>query len=78
MSPEALADPPSYTTKLDIFSCGVLFVKLITRNFPDPGPRTYTVELNGPHFPSGRVHVDMPEYERRKVHIDPLTPHTLS
>ena len=74
MSPEALADPPSYTTKLDIFSCGVLFVQLITRKFPDPGPRTYTVELNDPRFPSGRVHVDVPELERRKAHIDPIDP----
>ena len=74
MSPEALADPPSYTTKLDIFSCGVLFVQLITRKFPDPGPRTYTVELNDPRVPSGRVHVDVPELERRKAHIDPIDP----
>ena len=74
MSPEALADPPSYTTKLDIFSCGVLFVQLITRNFPDPGPRMYTVELNDPRVPSGRVHVDVPELERRKAHIDPIDP----
>ena len=74
MSPEALADPPSYTTKLDIFSCGVLFVQLITRKFPDPGPRMYTVELNDPRVPSGRVHVDVPELERRKAHIDPIDP----
>ena len=26
-----MADPPTYTSKLDIFSCGVLFVQLITR-----------------------------------------------
>ena len=74
MSPEALADPPSYTTKLDIFSCGVLFVQLITRKFPDPGPRTYTVELNDPRFPSGRALVEVPELERRKAHIDPIDP----
>ena len=74
MSPEALADPPSYTTKLDIFSCGVLFVQLITRKFPDPGPRTYTVELNDPRFPSGRALVEVPELERRKAHINPIDP----
>ena len=74
MSPEALADPPSYTTKLDVFSCGVLFVQLITRKFPDPGPRMYTVELNDPRVPSGKVHVDVPELERRKAHIDPIDP----
>ena len=71
MSPEALAEPPSYTTKLDIFSCGVLFVQLITRKFPNPGPRTYTVEVPNDHrFPTGRVHVDVPELERRKEHLD--------
>ena len=74
MSPEALADPPSYTTKLDIFSCGVLFVQLITRKFPDPGPRMYTVELSDPRVPSGKVHIDVPELERRKAHIDPIDP----
>ena len=74
MSPEALADPPSYTAKLDIFSCGVLFVQLITQKFPDPGPRTYTVELNDPLVPSGRVLVEVPELERRKAHVDLIDP----
>ena len=74
MSPEALADPPSYTSKLDIFSCGVLFVQLITRKFPDPGRRTYTVEINDPRFPSGRVLVEVPELERRKDHLDLISP----
>ena len=74
MSPEALADPPAYTTKLDIFSCGVLFVQLITRKFPDPGPRTYTVELNDPRLPSNTVLVVVPELDRRKDHLDPIDP----
>ena len=75
MSPEALTEPPSYTTKLDIFSCGVLFVQLITRKFPNPGPRTYTVEVkNDPRFPKGRILVEVPELERRKDHLDLVPP----
>ena len=74
MSPEALADPPAYTSKLDIFSCGVLFVQLITRKWPDPGPRTCTIQISDPRVPSGRVHVDVPEFERRKEHLDLISP----
>ena len=75
MSPEALADPPAYTSKLDVFSCGVLFVQLITRKWPNPGPRTYTVQVsNDPRFPSGRALVEVPELERRKEHLDLISP----
>ena len=74
MSPEALADPPSYTSKLDIFSCGVLFVQLITRKFPDPGPRTYTLQINDPRVPSGQALIVVPELERRKDHLDLISP----
>ena len=74
MSPEALADPPAYTSKLDIFSSGVLFIQLITRKFPNPGPHMHVVQLNDPRFPSGRVHVDVPELERRKEHLDLISP----
>ena len=75
MSPEALADPPTYTGKLDVFSCGVLFVQLITRKWPNPGPRTYTVQVgNDPRFPSGRVLVEVPELDRRKEHLDLISP----
>ena len=74
MSPEALAEPPAYTTKLDVFSCGVLFAQLITRKFPDPCPRTRTVELNDPRFPSGQVLVVVPELERRRDHLNSISP----
>ena len=74
MSPEALAEPPAYTMKLDVFSCGVLFVQLITRKFPDPGPRTRTVEVNDPRFPSGQVLVVVPELERRRDHLNSISP----
>jgi serine/threonine protein kinase len=75
MSPEALADPPTYTSKLDVFSCGVLFVQLITRKWPNPGPRMHTVQVgNDPRFPSGRALVEVPELERRKEHLDLISP----
>ena len=74
MSPEALAEPPAYTTKLDVFSCGVLFVQLITRKFPDPGPRARTVELNDPRHPSRRLFEVVPELERRRDHLNSISP----
>ena len=74
MSPEALADPPAYTSKLDIFSCGVLFVQIITRKWPDPGPRTRTIRISDPCVPSGRVLLEVPELERRKKHLDLISP----
>ena len=74
MSPEALVDPPSYTSKLDVFSCGVLLVQIITRRFPDPGPRTSTIQINDPRVPLGQVLVVTPELERRKEHLDLISP----
>ena len=74
MSPEALADAPNYTTKLDVFSCGVLLVQLVTRIWPNPGPRTYTAQLSDPHFPSQQVLVVVPELERRREHLDLVPP----
>ena len=74
MSPEALADPPAYTSKLDIFSCGVLFVQLITRKWPNPGPRTRTIQISDPRIPSGQLLMVVPELERRKEHLDLISP----
>ena len=74
MSPEALADPPNYTTKLDVFSCGVLLVQLVTRKWPNPGPRMHTIQVNDPRFPFGQVHVTVPELERRREHLDLVPP----
>ena len=74
MSPEALADPPNYTSKLDVFSCGVLLVQLVTRIWPSPGPRTYTAQLSDPRFPSQQVLVVVPELERRREHLDLVPP----
>ena len=74
MSPEALADPPNYTTKLDVFSCGVLLVQLVTRIWPNPGPRTYTAQFSDPRFPSQQVLVVVPELERRREDLDLVPP----
>ena len=74
MSPEALADPPNYTTKLDVFSCGVLLVQLVTRIWPNPGPRTHRVQVNDPRFPSGQALLEVPELERRREHLDLVPP----
>ena len=70
MSPEALEEPPSYTEKLDIFSLGVLLVQIMTRQFPDPGPRFQVVDVpNDPRFPEGTVRVAIPETQRRSAHL---------
>ena len=75
MSPEALGEPPAYTRKLDIFSSGVLHVQLITRKFPDPGPRQKTVQVGeDSRFEDSEVHVKVSEVVRRKAHIDLIDP----
>ena len=72
MSPEAFDDPPVYTKKLDSFSFGVLDIQIITRQFPDPGPRMKKIQ--DPHDPKRRLHEVVPETERRKSHIDLIDP----
>ena len=65
MSPEALEEPPSYTHKLDVFSFGVLLVQIMTRQFPNPGPRFKFINI--PDYPDARV--PAPETERRSSHL---------
>ena len=65
MSPEALEEPPSYTHKLDVFSFGVLLVQIMTRQFPNPGPRFKLIHVPG--YPDARV--PAPETERRSSHL---------
>ena len=72
MSPEAFDDPPVYTRKLDSFSFGVLDIQIITRQFPDPGPRVK--KIKDPSDPKCRLHEVVPETERRKSHIDLIDP----
>ena len=74
MSPEALAEPPEYTDKLDSFSFGVLGIQIMTRKFPEPGDRFHIIEISDPRAPSGKVKVDIPEAERRRSHIDLIDP----
>ena len=76
MSPEALEEPPSYTDKLDVFSFGVLLVQIMTRQFPNPGPRLQVVDVpNNPLFPEGTARVPVPETQRRSAHLK-LIAHT--
>ena len=70
MSPEALEEPPSYTEKLDIFSLGVLLVQIMTRQFPDPGPRFQVLDVpDDPRFPEGTARVPVLETQRRSAHL---------
>ena len=62
MPPEALLSKPIYSDKLDVFSCGVLIVQIITRKFPTPKDAHRTV--NDPKY--GRIQVPISELERRK------------
>ena len=70
MSPEALRQPPQYSSKLDVFSWGVLAIQVMTRLFPNPGPQFNTVEER-----DGRIiHEVIPEHKRRQSHIDLVNP----
>ena len=74
MSPEALADSPAYNTKLDVFSYGVLLVQILTRKFPEPGPRMHSVKMDDPMIESGEVLAVTSELERRRNHVELVSP----
>ena len=75
MPPESLEEPPQYTPKLDCFSFGVLAIQIITREFPDPGPRFQTI--SDPRYPLG-VRLPVLEEEQRKSHISMIeSSHTM-
>ena len=71
MSPEAMAEPPSYSSKLDIFSCGVLTIQILTGKFPDPGPSRQRQGSTKDGMP---IEVLVPDTKRRKAHIDLVDP----
>ena len=71
MSPEALEEPPSYTDKLDVFSFGVLLVQIMTRQFPNPGPRFQDISV--PNYPEGTIRMAVPETQRRSSHLRLVT-----
>jgi serine/threonine protein kinase len=68
MPPEALDEPPVYTKKLDCFSEGVIMIQVCTQLWPEPGPRTKTVQ--DPRSPTGRMQMPVLEPERRRNHIE--------
>ena len=68
MAPEALDEPPRYTKKLDVFSEGVIMIQVCTRLWPEPGPRSKTVQ--DLRSPTGVIKMPVLEPERRKNHID--------
>lgn len=65
MPPEAFANPPTYSDKLDCFSLGPLILQILTRLYPQPGPRLKEVPS-----PTGKIEVPILEIERRKNHTD--------
>jgi hypothetical protein len=66
MSPEALDEAKSYTSKLDIFSFGVIVVQILTRQFPNPTDRFRLVSV--PQFQEPLRQL-VPETERRQAHL---------
>ena len=72
MPPEALREPPKYTKKLDCFSEGVIMIQVCTRQWPEPGPRTQLVPDS--RSPTGTMEMPVLETERRKNHIDLISP----
>ena len=66
MYPEALDEAKSYTTKLDVFSFGVIVIQTLTREFPNPTDRFRLALVPGFEEP---VRVVVPETERRKDHL---------
>lgn len=67
MPPEALNDSPQYSPRLDCFSFGVLAIQIVTRKFPDPGPRFETI--SHPSSPLGVLLQPVPEEKRRSSHL---------
>ena len=67
MPPEAMFSRPKYTSKVDIFSFGVLVVHVLSGEWPMPGGAF----AEDPHDPNGVVLVT--EFERRREYINRIS-----
>ena len=67
MPPEAMFSRPKYTSKVDIFSFGVLMVHILSGEWPIPSG----VYAEDPNDPNGVVSVT--EFERRRESIDRIS-----
>ena len=67
MPPEALREPPFYSSKLDNFSYGVLLIQILTRLWPEPTESTALLPGAGPGGTDTTVPVK--EVVRRGGHI---------
>ena len=66
MPPETLLGKPVYSSKIDIFSLGVLMVQIITRKFPNPSDAHTAVD--DPKY-KAKIYVPVQECERRANHL---------
>ena len=70
MAPEALRCSPDYTEKIDCFAFGVLVIQILTRQFPNPGPRA--VQVSDPLSPTGTSERPVLEVDRRQSHVEQI------
>ena len=70
MSPEALDEAKAYTSKLDMFSFGVIVIQILTRQFPSPSERFRNIHVVGV---DKNVRELIPETERRASHLNLIT-----
>ena len=54
--------------KLDCFSKGVIMIQVCIRLWPEPGPRTITIQYT--RSPMGLIHIPVLKPEQRKSHVD--------
>ena len=67
MPPEALREPPEFSSKLDNFSLGVIMIQILTRLYPNPSDPTTTLE--GMHPGSAGTVLPVKELVRRGAHL---------
>ena len=72
MPPEIFLVDVSYSSKVDIFSAGVLTIQIITRKFPAPTKSRKIQEFAA--SPTGVIEVPVPERERRNNDIVQISP----